>query len=89
MQDVEKNEAAYTQAIDRLYQLAQPRLQNARSPLAVNSREKLILLDSAISDVRTNVQQNRFNASLQMELAALYREKERTLQELVTNDRKN
>ncbi|HXR76019.1 MAG TPA: hypothetical protein VN737_08600 [Bryobacteraceae bacterium] len=89
LQDVEKNEAAYTQAIDRLYQLAQPRLQNARSPLAVNSREKLILLDSAISDVRTNVQQNRFNASLQMELAALYREKERTLQELVTNDRKN
>lgn len=89
LQDVEKNEAAYTEAIDRLYRLAQPRLQNASSPLAVNSREKLILLDSAISDVRANVQQNRFNASLQMELAALYREKERTLQELVTNDRKN
>jgi hypothetical protein len=89
LRDVEKNEAAYTRAIDRLYQLAEPKLQNARSPLAVNSREKLILLDSAISDLRTNVQQNRFNASLQMELAALYREKERTLQELVTNDRKN
>jgi hypothetical protein len=89
LQDVEKNEAAYTQAIDRLYRLAQPRLQNAGTPLAVNSREKLILLDSAIWDVRANVQQNRFNASLQMELAALYREKERTLQELVTNDRKN
>jgi hypothetical protein len=89
LRDVEKNEAAYTQAIDRLYQLAQPRLQNASSQLAVNSREKLILLDAAISDVRANVQQNRFNASLQMELAALYREKERTLQELVTNDRKN
>lgn len=89
LRDVEKNEAAYAQAIDRLYQLAQPRLQNPRSPLAVNSREKLILLDSAISDLRTNVQQNRFNASLQMELAALYREKERTLQNLVTDDRKN
>ena len=89
LRDVEKNEAAYTRAIDRLYQLAEPKLQNARSPLAVNSREKLILLDSAISELRTNVQQNRFNASLQMELAALYREKERTLQELVTNDRKN
>lgn len=89
LRDVEKNEAAYTQAIDRLYQLAEPKLQDARTPRAVNSRERLILLDSAISDLRTNVQQNRFNASLQMELAALYREKERTLQELVTNDRKN
>lgn len=89
LRDVEKNEAAYAQAIDRLYRLAEPRLQDANSPLAVNSREKLILLDSAISDIRANVQQNRFNASLQMELAALYREKERTLQQLVTHDRTN
>ncbi len=87
--DVERNEAAYRQSIEKLYALAEPKLKTANSPLAVAYREKLVLLDSAIGDVRSNLQQNRFNTSLQMELAALYREKQQTLEDLVKHDQKN
>jgi predicted anti-sigma-YlaC factor YlaD len=87
--DVERNEAAYRQSIEKLYALAEPKLKTASSPLAVAYREKLVLLDSAIGDVRANLQQNRFNTSLQMELAALYREKQQTLEDLVKHDQKN
>ena len=89
LQDVERTEAAYRQSVEKLYELARPRLQSGNSPVAVNTREKLMLLDSAINDVRSNLQQNRFNASLQTQLAALYREKQVALQELLTHDQKN
>jgi hypothetical protein len=89
LQDVERTEAAYRQSVEKLYELARPRLQSSSSPIAVNTREKLMLLDSAINDVRSNLQQNRFNASLQTQLAALYREKQVELQELLTHDQKN
>jgi hypothetical protein len=89
LRDVERTETAYRQSIDNLNQLAAPKLQTADSPLAVAYREKLLLLDSAISDVRSNLQQNRFNASLQTQLAALYREKQRTLEDVITHDQKN
>jgi hypothetical protein len=81
--DVERAEAAYRQSIDALYQLAAPKLDKANSPLTVAYREKLLLIDFAINDIRSNLQQNRFNASLQMELAALYREKQRTLEDVL------
>jgi hypothetical protein len=89
LQDVERTETAYRQSIDKLYGLASPKLRDANSPLAVAYREKLLLIDSAINDVRANLQQNRFNASLQTELAALYREKQRTLEDVLTHDQKN
>jgi hypothetical protein len=89
LQDVERTEAAYRESVEKLYELARPRLQSGNSPIAVNTREKLMLLDSAINDVRSNLQQNRFNASLQTQLAALYREKQVALQELLTHDQKN
>jgi hypothetical protein len=47
------------------------------------------MLDSAISDTRNNVAFNRFNVSLQKTLAKLYREKQRTLEELLTSDQNN
>jgi hypothetical protein len=86
---VEKTEAAYRQSIDDLYKLATPKLNKADSPLTAAYREKLLLIDSAINDIRNNLQQNRFNASLQTELAALYREKQRTLEDVLKHDQNN
>jgi predicted anti-sigma-YlaC factor YlaD len=89
LREVERNEAAYRQSIDKLSRLAQPKLATAASPSVANAREKLLLLDSAIADTRANVASNRFNVHLQTTLADLYREKQQTLQELLARDRKN
>jgi hypothetical protein len=89
LQEVERTESAYRQSIDKLSQLAEPTLQNAASAVAVNYREKLVMLDSAIAETRANLDQNRFNVRLQTELANLYREKQDTLKELLTRDQKN
>jgi hypothetical protein len=89
LRDAERSEAAYRDSIDHLYQVAAPRLKNTDSPLVVSYRERLVMLDSAIGDVRANLQQNRFNTSLQAQLASLYREKRQTLEDLVKNDQKN
>lgn len=89
LQEVQRTEAAYRQSIDKLSQLAEPKLADRASPVAANYKEKLLLLDSAISDTRANLTHNRFNVRLQTELADLYREKQQTLQELLTRDQKN
>jgi hypothetical protein len=89
LKEVETTENAYRQSIDKLSRLAQPKLRKATSPVAVNCREKLVMLDSAIAETRANLDQNRFNVRLQTELANLYREKQDTLKELLTRDQKN
>lgn len=89
LRDVERAEAAYRQSIEKLSQLAAPQLQKPVSAVAVNCREKLLMLDSAISETRTNLDHNRFNVELQSELAHLYSEKQRTLKELLSRDQKN
>ncbi len=89
LEEVETNEAAYRKSIDKLSQLAQPELKKASSPAAANAREKLLMLDSAIADTRSNVALNRFNVRLQTTLADLYREKQQTLKELLARDRNN
>jgi hypothetical protein len=89
LRDVEKNEAAYRDSIDRLSQLAKPKLDNPASAVAVSYHEKLLLIDSAISETRANLDQNRFNVGLQNNLADLYRQKQQTLQEILTSDQKN
>ena len=89
LRDVEKNEAAYRQSIDRLSQLAKPKLENPASAVAVSYHEKLLLIDSAISETRANLDQNRFNVGLQNDLADLYRQKQQALQEILTSDQKN
>ncbi len=90
LREVEKNEAAYRHSIDELSRLAQPKLENpASSPLLVSYREKLLILDSAILETRSNIAQNRFNVRLQTDLADLYREKRQTLQEVLNRDRRN
>jgi hypothetical protein len=89
LHEVEANEAAYRRSIEKLSQLAQSKLKNLNPATAVNYREKLLLLDSAISDTRASLDHNRFNVRLQMDLAGLYREKQQTLEELLTRDQKN
>ena len=89
LKEVERTETEYRQSIDKLSQLAEPKLQTSASAVAVNYREKLVMLDSAIAETRANLDQNRFNVRLQTELANLYREKQDTLKELLTRDQKN
>jgi len=89
LREVERTETAYRQSIEKLSRLAEPELRNSASAAAVNCREKLVMLDSAISETRANLDHNRFNVRLQTELADLYREKQQTLKELLTRDQKN
>ncbi len=89
LREVERTEAAYRQSIEKLSELAAPQLQRPVSAMAVNCRERLLMLDSAISETRTNLDHNRFNVELQSELAHLYSEKQQTLKELLSRDQKN
>jgi hypothetical protein len=83
MKDVEEAEANYLSSIEKLSRQAEPRMANPASPLLVSYREKLQLLDSAISDLRGQLEENRFNTHLRKELLAMYQEKKRTLEEVV------
>jgi len=82
--EVERNEAAYRKSIEKLSQLAKAERKQPVSPYVVNEHEKLLAIDSAIAETRENVKRNRFNIHLQTTLAGLYREKQRTLEELLT-----
>ncbi len=83
LEEVETAEANYVRSIDRLSILARPRIENPTTPLLVNYREKIQLLDSAIVEIRAQIDANRFNSHLRRELLAVYQEKQRTLQELM------
>src|SRR5579862_5277761 len=83
LKEVEQSEAAYRASIDKLSRLAQPKLNASDNPETIADREKLLVLDSEISEVRSTVDRNRFNARLQTELAVLYREKQDTLKEIL------
>jgi len=89
LQEVEQAEAAYARSIDKLSTVAGAELQKSESPLAAAYREKLVLLDSAIADLKANVDRNRYNAYLRTELASLYGEKQRTLQEWLNYEKRN
>jgi hypothetical protein len=81
--EVEVSEAAYLNSIDKLSKLARPRLEDPRSALAAGYRERLLLLDSAIAEMRGEIERNQFNTHLRRELLAMYREKQRALQDLM------
>lgn len=86
LKHVEENEAAYRRSIEELSRLVQPELQSQTvRPIVASYREKLLMLDAAIQETRSNVEQNRFNVRLQRELADLYRDKQQTLQEILAN----
>jgi hypothetical protein len=79
----EQAEKVYEQSIDKLAKLAEPKLESSSSPLYVNYREKLQLLDAAIDECRGNLDQNRANAHLQAELLSFYQEKQQTLEQVL------
>jgi len=89
LDEVLRAETTYAQSIDKLAALAGPGLQQSPSPLAAAYREKLLLLDSAIADLKTSAENNRYNTYLRTELASLYQEKQKTLQEWLQHAKTN
>jgi hypothetical protein len=83
LDDVEKAETAYVNAIDKLAADAKPQLDKPETSLMANYREKLQVLDSAIDDLRAHAGQNPSNAHLRYQLLAMYQEKQKTLEDVL------
>jgi hypothetical protein len=83
LQEVESAESAYEKAIDKLAAEAKPQLDTPATPLLASYHEKLLVLDSAISDLRAQAGLNPSNAQLRYQLLAMYQEKQRTLEEVL------
>lgn len=81
--EVERAQAAYEQAIDKLAAEAKPQIENPASALQASYREKLLVLDSAIDDLRAQAGLNPSNAHLRQQLLAMYQEKQQTLEEIL------
>jgi hypothetical protein len=87
LSDVQRTQSAYVEAINKLAAEAKPQLENVDTPLMANYREKLLVLDSAISDLQAQAGQNPSNAHLRYQLLAMYQEKQRTLEEILEEKR--
>jgi hypothetical protein len=85
--EVERTEHDYMKAIDELALEAKPQLDSPSSPLMVSYHEKLVVLDSAIQELREEAGRNPSNAHLRYELLAMYQEKQQTLQEVLETKR--
>jgi hypothetical protein len=83
VEEVEKAEKAHLAAIAQLQKSAEPKLDDASTPLMVSYKEKLMLLDDAIADCQANIDRNRQNAHLRKQLLAIYSEKQRTLRDVL------
>jgi len=83
LKEVESTERAYEKAIDKLAAEAKPQLEDPATPLMANYHEKLLVLDSAIDDLRAQAGLNPSNAQLRHQLLAMYQEKQETLQEVL------
>ncbi len=86
VEQVEQAEKTHLAAIDRLEKLAEPKLEEASTPLLVSYKEKLMLLDDAIAECQAAIDRNRQNAHLRKQLLAMYSEKQRTLQEVLREE---
>lgn len=84
--DVERTEREYMAAIDKLAADAGPQL-NTDTPLMASYREKLMVLDSAIAELRAQAGENPSNAHLRYQLLAMYQEKQQTLQDVLESKR--
>jgi hypothetical protein len=84
--EIERSEGAYLKSIDKLSQLAAPKVRDPESAILSSYREKLLLIDSAIGELRTQVERNRFNAHLRQELLLIYQEKQHTLEEILKDE---
>jgi hypothetical protein len=83
LREVESAETAYERAIDKLATEAKPQLDSPATPLLANYHEKLLVLDSAIADLRAQAGLNPSNAQLRYQLLAMYQEKQHTLEEVL------
>ncbi|MEI9973214.1 MAG: hypothetical protein WDO73_14905 [Ignavibacteriota bacterium] len=86
---MQQAEAAYARSIANLAATVGPQLQSSPSPLAAAYREKLMMLDSEIAELKVTAAQNPYNAYLRTELASLYGEKKRTLEEWMKDAKRN
>jgi len=82
LREIETSEQAYIRSIEKLSQLAEPKIQNPTTSLLLSYREKLMLIDAAIEECRLNIERNQFNAHLRKELMSIYQEKQKTLLEI-------
>jgi hypothetical protein len=89
LQEVQQAEAAYVRSIQKLSALATRTLEPSPTPIAAAYREKLRVLDSEIAELKAAAESNRYNVYLQTQLASLYREKQKTLQEWLENAKHN
>ena len=85
LREVERAEAAYEQAINKLEAEAKPQLEEPATPLLANYREKLLVIDTAIDELRAEAGKNPGNAHLRRQLLAMYQEKQSTLEEILVN----
>ena len=83
VREVERAEAAYEQAIDKLDAQARPELLNPSTPLLAGYREKLEVLDSAIAELKSQTSINPGNGHLRRQLLAMYQEKQETLEQVL------
>lgn len=83
LKEVESTESAYERAIDKLAADAKLQLDNPATPLLANYHEKLLVLDSAIADLRAQAGLNPSNAQVRYQLLAMYQEKQHTLEEVL------
>ena len=88
-QQVEQAEAAYAHSIANLAAIAGPELQQSPTPLAAAYREKLTLLDSEIAELKAAAARNPYNAYLRTELATLFGEKKKTLEDWMNHANQN
>jgi hypothetical protein len=84
--EVERTEREYMSAIDKLAASAGPELATD-TPIMASYREKLLVLDSAIADLRAQAGENPSNAHLRYQLLAMYQEKQQTLQDVLETKR--
>jgi len=85
LREVVRAEKVYEQAINKLEAEAKPQLENPATPLLTNYREKLLVLDSAIDELRAVAGKNPGNAHLRRQLLAMYQEKQSTLEEILVD----
>ncbi len=83
VREVERAELFYERAIDKLDAQARPQLGNLATPLMASYREKLLVLDSAISDLKLQAGVNPANGHVRRQLLAMYREKQDTLEQVL------
>jgi len=85
--EVERTEREYMKAIDKLAADPKPQLDSPSSPLLASYGEKLLVLDSAIDELKAEAAQNPSNAHLRYQLLAMYQEKQQTLQDVLETKR--